>query len=248
MPHSSSAALPSSPQSSARALRGVVEALLGRGFHLDLRVAEPPDWQELLPCIHDMPVLFREDDGVKQAESLRVSAWYPFVELQRKRLGKEIKDLRDAGAASAAAKAVAAAMAAKSHRTPPPQEATGVETFEDDIADLEKALERTSDWSELSRYCSTKVRVVPTGRGSILKFHTVAFAMTEDGAGVDFIRLAYRKSVQVLPGLGNDRGRKERIRLLQRPDVAKYVIALAFRDAFADDGIRLSFENARMGG
>merc|ERR1719273_2637571 len=99
-----------------------------------------------------------------------------------------------------------------------------------------------------------------TRRGNEMQIHVLAFAEREDNTGVDFMRLSYKKSVEVCapetppigtPTLGNsmrhailpwirhvaEECEDQWIRLLQRPDMAKFTIALAFQKALESDGV-----------
>jgi len=136
-------------------------------------------------------------------------------------------------------------------------------------------VERMEDWKDLARYSGESISMASTQCGNEMKIHVLAFAEREDGAGVDFMRLSYNKSVEVRdqcpfitrghpvsialgyvlrtlspslrapsPGVP-ETTREQWIQLLQRPDVAKFTIALAFRRALENDGIRLQFCEAR---
>lgn len=249
----------------------------GKSLQITIPIVKPPGWQEVLPLVHAMPVTF-DEKGVKEAMTVKTSKWGTFVDRQRHQLEKEIKDLRHRIAASAAAKAVAKAMAARSGEEPEPEIGDSEEPMcEDDIAELEQVVERMADWKDLSRYSGKSISMASTCRGNEMKIHVMAFAERDDGTGVDFMRLAYKKSVEVRPNAGvnqgilhqlgqtlraaagflapsgdqsedsSDKGRQQKwVELLQQPDVAKFAIALAFKDALEDDGIRLSFSEARF--
>jgi len=151
---------------------------------------------------------------------------------------------------------------------------------EDDVCELELLVERMEDWKDLARYSGESITMASTQCGNEMKIHVLAFAEREDGAGVDYMRLSYKKSVEVrdkcpiitrahpvslalgytlramLPSLrasspgssaeDQEADREQWIQLLQRPDVAKFTIALAFRRALENDGIQLRFCEARL--
>jgi len=133
-----------------------------------------------------------------------------------------------------------------------------------DIRELEHMVERMEDWKDLSRYSGKSISMASTQRGNEMKIHILAFAEREDSLGVDFMWLDYRKSVEVrtekqrppggilhavwaaLPFLREPRGdleerEKRWVDLLRRPDVAKFAIALAFKNALSSDGVHLEF-------
>merc|ERR1712217_570952 len=132
-----------------------------------------------------------------------------------------------------------------------------VATSEDDITELEQMVARMDDWKDLSAYSGKSISMASTRRGNEMKIHVKAFAEREDGS-VDFMRLSYRKSVEVRGGIswtGSNVSRKSHllgdtlrtilpfgrenngeqpseekyIQLLRHPDLAKYTIAFAYR-------------------
>mmetsp|Transcript_73172 Transcript_73172/g.193045 ORF Transcript_73172/g.193045 Transcript_73172/m.193045 type:complete len:258 (+) Transcript_73172:3-776(+) len=134
---------------------------------------------------------------------------------------------------------------------------------EEDIEELQQIVESMEDWKDLKRYSGKSISMASTQRGNEMKIHVLAFAERDDGGGVDFVRLAYRKSVEVRPGELDVRDRLLQLmpfgksqtstqsqerwqQLLQQPDVAKFTIALVFRNALASDGVHLKFCDQRL--
>eukprot|EP00928_Gymnodinium_smaydae_P008926 TRINITY_DN13295_c0_g1_i1.p1 TRINITY_DN13295_c0_g1~~TRINITY_DN13295_c0_g1_i1.p1 ORF type:complete len:250 (-),score=62.57 TRINITY_DN13295_c0_g1_i1:100-849(-) len=238
-----------------------------------------------------MPVTF-DERGVKETMTVKPSRWSAFVDRQRAKLIKEINDLRaerNARRVAAAEPAEAAAeeepqrrrafAASATHEMERDRsedgdsdavtEAEEEEEVIDDTNDeaeeleLEKMTETMEDWKDLSRYSGKSVSMGTTHRGNEMRIHVVAFAEREDGGGIDFVRLSYRKSVEVRRCPGDQRLSLLRrlvlpfspcsegdssamddarwVHLLRRPDIAKFTIALAFRDALEEDGLHLRF-------
>merc|ERR1712183_590843 len=113
--------------------------------------------------------------------------WSSFVERQKAKLEKEIRQAREA---LQAINAVGTDLGADAGAgAPRPQS-------EEDVAELERTVERMDDWKDLTRYSGKSVSMATARRGNEMKIHVMAFAEREDGAGVDFMRLSYRKSVE----------------------------------------------------
>jgi len=137
-----------------------------------------------------------------------------------------------------------------------------------DIEELVQLVSRMDDWKDLCRYSGKSISMASTKYGNEMKIHVMAFAERDDATGVDFMRVSYKKSVEVqrspifdidsqsgwsstlrmvLPFLWSpthtdaDKAKEQWVQLLQRPDVAKFTIALAFRAALANDGVLLKF-------
>merc|ERR1712106_490938 len=69
--------------------------------------------------------------------------------------------------------------------------------LEDDVVELQGLVERMDDWKDLSRYSGKSISMASTWRGNEMKIHVLAFAEKEDASGVDFVRLSYKKSIEV---------------------------------------------------
>lgn len=238
-------------------------------IHITIPIVIPPGAKEVQPLIDGNAVIF-DERGLKETMTVRLSKWEAFVDRQKAKLEKEIADFREAQARGEVG-------IRTSPRLLRPESAQGSgkmhEMSEDDISELEQLVGRMGDWKDLSRYSGRSVSMASTRQGNEMKIHVVAFAEREDGTGVDFMRLAYKKSVEiretmqpeevkslaysmgrslgqsllsVIPFLRHRGGVTEQMKqrwveLLHRPDVAKFTIALAFRNALENDGIHLQF-------
>jgi len=221
------------------------ERLRCSDLQITIPVVKPPGWQEVQPVVHQMPVTF-DERGVKEAMTVKQQHWPSFVERQRAKLQKEV---------------------AKAKFQTVDDDYDDYEIDEDQVQELEQMISSMEDWKDLTHYCGKSVGMASTRRGNVMKLHVVAFAQRDDGLGIDFMRVCYKKSVEVqdrpadesYPLLGVHRaircilpmviGPEEAHRkveekwlsLLQRPDVAKYAIALAFAGALQLDGVNIQF-------
>eukprot|EP00929_Paragymnodinium_shiwhaense_P032071 TRINITY_DN17850_c0_g2_i3.p1 TRINITY_DN17850_c0_g2~~TRINITY_DN17850_c0_g2_i3.p1 ORF type:complete len:179 (-),score=48.65 TRINITY_DN17850_c0_g2_i3:172-708(-) len=145
-----------------------------------------------------------------------------------------------------------------------PLETDELRTLDEDIAELQRIADSMDDWKDLAKYSGRTISMASTQRGNEMKIHVMAFAEREDGRGVDFVRLSYKKSVSVrrdlsLPGVpvalrsllpacipGSSAKEERWIQLLQQPDIAKFTIALVFRSALANEGIHLQFCDSNL--
>jgi len=236
-------------------------------LQITIPIVRPPGWHEVQPLFDGKAVTF-DERGLKETMTVKASRWSSFVDRQRNKLEREVHEAR--GTLREQAKARSPEVCPDDHH------------LEDDITELEQLIERMDDWKDLSRYSGKSISMASTRRGNEMKIHVVAFAEREDGIGVDFMRLCYRKSVEVrsrpgqaraaapavpsalggsisafggslrsllpfLPWPQDEDARQEQfIQLLQRPDVAKFTIALAFRNALENDGVHFQFCDARL--
>jgi len=232
-------------------------------LQITIPIVKPPCWQEVQPLVDGKGVAF-DERGWKETMTVKPARWSNFVDRQRAKLETHITDLRRA------------AKAAKDEKDDedPWDVCEASATIEDDVAELEQMVERMEDWKDLTRYSGKSISMASTQRGNEMKIHVMAFAEREDGSGVDFMRLSYKKSVEVLPPTtpkskaifdGSQLARTlytllpflapkevssdtwERwAQLMSRPDVAKYTIALAFRRALASDGVHLEICDSKL--
>jgi len=134
------------------------------------------------------------------------------------------------------------------------------------VADLQGLIHSVEDWKDLANYGGRSVSMASTQRGNEMHIHVMAFAERADGRGVEFTRVNYKKVVELRVGANAggaedsahlksrhpfldarelpSEARERCLDLLQRPDIAKYTIALAFQEALAEDGIILEFTEA----
>jgi hypothetical protein len=229
-------------------------------FQIHIPIVKPPGWQEVQPLVHQMPVTF-DERGIKETLTVKTHRWSHFVDRQKARLLREIDEMKRSGGGWDG----------------PEEEDDGDDPLSDgengafpsstrqDVRELEHMVERMEDWKDLSCYSGKSISMASTQRGNEMKIHVLAFAEREDGLGVDFMWLDYRKSAEVrterqrAPGgmlraaravlpflrepLGAAAEERERqwVDLLRRPDVAKFAIALAFKNALSSDGVHLEF-------
>lgn len=235
-------------------------------LQITIPILKPQSWQEIQPLMHRMPVTF-DERGTKETMTVKAGRWNTFVNRQKEKLVAELTVRRRASANADSA------------------EGTGERELgdEEDDSELEKMIENMDDWKDLARYSGKSVSMASTRRGNEMKIHIMAFAERDDGQGVDFTRLWYKKSVEVrrrvpvavsaqvvdgvnsLAGTGralsqsilswvpflsspeaSPEAEERWIQLLQNPDVAKFAIALAFREALEEDGVRLQFCESRL--
>merc|ERR1719265_2317109 len=202
--------------------------------------------------------------------TVKSSRWGSFVDRQLVQLVKEIQEMQNHAAAAAAERAVARAMASKvGESSEKPENST--HHVQEDLTELEHLVDRIADWKDLSLYCGKSISMATTSRGNEMKIFVMAFAEREDGGGIDFMRVSYSKVVEVRPDallpagnmkqIGrsltavmpflapnfskNEEQDQQWVQLMQRPDIAKFIIALAFKDALEDDGIKMSFSEPR---
>lgn len=234
-------------------------------MRITIPIVKPPSWQEVEPVAHRIPMVF-DERGVKETMTVKMSRWENFVDRQKEKLGKEVENMRQQFQQDQESEQ-ANGESHEPEREPPAP-------LEDDISELERMVERMDDWKDLSRYSGKSINMASTRRGNEMKIHIMAFAEKEDGSGVDFMRLSYKKSVEIREGaakqhvrsalgpvsqtlrfllpFAHDDHRAARevedrwVRLLQQPDIAKFTIALAFRSALAQDGVHLNFCEARL--
>merc|ERR1719461_220655 len=88
----------------------------------------------------------------------------------------------------------------------------------EDIGELEQMVDRMEDWKDLTRYAGKSIGMASTRRGNEMQIHVMAFAEREDSTGVDFMRLSYKKSVEVCanetPPIGTPTGNSVRHSIL----------------------------------
>eukprot|EP00927_Polykrikos_kofoidii_P025651 TRINITY_DN23004_c0_g1_i1.p1 TRINITY_DN23004_c0_g1~~TRINITY_DN23004_c0_g1_i1.p1 ORF type:complete len:611 (-),score=90.60 TRINITY_DN23004_c0_g1_i1:100-1932(-) len=247
-------------------------------LQITIPIVKPPGWREVQPYVHRMPVMF-DERGVKETMIVKMGRWGAFVDRQRAKLQKDIEEAKAKVAGEAAAAADAEAHASTANVAGCGDAGAGAAcsasrqlNSEEDVAELQRMIDSMDDWKDLTRYSGKSIGMASTRRGNEMKIHILAFAEREDGEGVDFMRLSYRKSIEVRPvsarRVGGDgaslaqvarslfpffspparspEAEEECARLLQCPDVAKFTIALAFREALEDDGIRLNFSEAKF--
>jgi hypothetical protein len=240
-------------------------------FRITVPVVVPAGWQELQPILDGKAVAF-DERGVKETMLVKSSRWGNFVDRQKARLEKEIQAARLARQRCLARQGSQNLDSEDGSRTFALAEVEEhnelSDVYGEDIGELEQMVDRMEDWKDLSRYAGKSIGMASTRRGNEMQIHVMAFAEREDSTGVDFMRLSYKKSVEVCanetPPIGTPIGNKVRhailpwiahvaedqdeqwVRLLQRPDMAKFTIALAFRKALESDGIHLKFCEAGL--
>ncbi|CAK0790123.1 unnamed protein product [Prorocentrum cordatum] len=245
-------------------------------FQIHIPIVKPPGWQEVQPLVHQMPVTF-DERGIKESLTVKTHRWGIFVDRQKARLLREIDEMKMSGSWDDPEEEEEEDDGDSSFSADDngmfPSSPRGAQQSRDpdgcgrsrpsrrqDIRELEHMVERMEDWKDLSRYSGKSISMASTQRGNEMKIHILAFAEREDGLGVDFMWLDYRKSVEVrsekqrppggvlhavwaaLPFLREPRGdpearEKRWVDLLRRPDVAKFAIALAFK-SFCDGSLR----------
>jgi hypothetical protein len=237
-------------------------------LQIRIPIVKPPGWEEVQPLVHQMPVTF-DERGIKETMTVKSHRWSQFVDSQRAKLRRELEELRlrqeqldeeDPDAVDEDGDSFPDG----SWQTPEQEE----HTHREDVRELEQMVERMEDWKDLCRYSGKSISMASTRRGNEMKIHVLAFAEREDGAGVDFMRMDYRKSVEVQKQMGSSGGviqtlrailpfvreprmdpdarEKQWVDLLRRPDVAKFAIALAFRNALESDGVVLEIHDGAI--
>jgi len=225
------------------------ESSIFESLRINIPVVRPHCWSEVRPIVECGVVAFDESDW-KEIMTVRYSRWASFVDRQREGIERELGDLRRGSGGSG--------------------DSTS-SSIEDGTTDLERLLASMGDWKDVSRFSGRSVSMASTQRGSEMRLHVVAFVERADESGIDFMRISYRKMVEVprradfaaerrdvsadhsplsggQPGLicmGDPWGHK--VQLLRRPDVARFAIALAFREALARDGLHLDICDAPAG-
>jgi len=225
------------------------------GLSITIPIIRPPGWDEIDRLLQKMPLAF-DERGAREAMTVRLESWGSFVDRQKSKLEGELND--------AVQNELAELMG-------------GTESRGEDVAELKAMLECMEDWKDLTRFSGKSMSMASTRRGQYMKIHVVAFAEREDKTGIDFMRLSYRKSVELcrptrtgthrrgtswsrpLGGLldtvlghagyykpGERYNEGQWLELIRRPDVAKYVIALAFEKALEADGVRLEFVSPKL--
>jgi len=215
--------------------------------HITVPILRPMTWQDVEPFLKNRALTF-DERGIKETMTVEADRWSMFVERQRKRLRQEL-------------------VSARRHRHRDALLARG-NVMEDDLVELEMLLERMEDWKDLRRYAGKSIGMAAARCGAEMHLLVLAFEQRADCAGIDFVRLAYRKSVEVrnqqpllagrpssaawalinamipclmAPASITEKQLEQWVELLQRPDVAKFVIALFFRSALASDGVHFEF-------
>jgi len=243
-------------------------------LRITIPIVKPSCWKDVQPLVDGKAVTF-DERGWKETMTVRPHRWSSFVNRQKAKLEQDILELRQAASIQRSTGCNSDPWEEQDWQNgcASPTTTACAEASEDDIAELEEIVERMEDWKDLSRYSGKSISMASTHRGNEMKIHVLAFAEREDGGGVDFMRLSYKKSVEVrhqsnfLPPVGNRftplgrtlcnllpsafQGSREeimeqRVRLLQRPDVAKFTIAMAFRNALASDGVHLQICDAPL--
>jgi len=225
-----------------------------------IQIVKPPSWHEVQSIAHRMPVVF-DERGVKETMTVKMNRWDGFVDRQKEKLDNEVREMQAARAHDL--ERDDCDLEEPESEQPP---------LEDDVIELQSLIERMGDWKDLSRYSGKSISMASTWRGNEMKIHVMGFAEKDDGSGVDFMRLSYKKSIEVrkinaaegsgpslesvLSSCSDVRARADEsttkaveahwIGLLKQPDIAKFAIALAFRDALERDGVHLEFCDARL--
>lgn len=228
-------------------------------LQIEIPIVKPPSWSKVMPLVEGCAMTF-DERGVKETMTVRTSRWSDFVDRQKTKLELEIQDVRS----------LIARRAEEGNLSDWDREGavSMADQDEEDIEELVQLVSRMDDWKDLCRYSGKSISMASTKYGNEMKIHVMAFAERDDATGVDFMRVSYKKSVEVqrspmfdvgnqsgwsstlrmvLPFLWSpthtdaDKAKEQWVQLLQRPDVAKFTIALAFRAALANDGVFLKF-------
>jgi len=230
---------------------------------IEIPVVKPMSWSNVE--VEGSAVTF-DERGVKETMTVRSDRWSDFVDRQKRKIEKEIQEAKDRSNKRLSQEVDAENADQDVARG---SSLVACDSEQDDIEELVQLVERMDDWKDLSRYSGKSISMASTKRGNEMKINVMAFAEREDGGGIDFTRICYKKSVEVdtsvyldrssnpgargfqttlgfvlpLLGMGNpqESSMERSMRLLQRPDVAKFAIALAFRNALANDGVYLKF-------
>jgi len=200
-------------------------------------IVRPACWKDLQHVTAGRVLTF-DERGWKDVMTVHGGAWANFVERQRAKLDKEISDMK--------------------------RGVNGDVHVSEELSELQTLLESMADWKDLTRFSGKSITMATTLKGNEMKIHVFAFAKREDSNDIDFMRLCYKKSAEVSrarlldessrnPALAvalhsmmpspssHDEAVDNCLRLLQRPDIAKYVIALAFQGALQSEGVHLHF-------
>eukprot|EP00929_Paragymnodinium_shiwhaense_P032070 TRINITY_DN17850_c0_g2_i2.p1 TRINITY_DN17850_c0_g2~~TRINITY_DN17850_c0_g2_i2.p1 ORF type:complete len:611 (-),score=121.95 TRINITY_DN17850_c0_g2_i2:172-1950(-) len=268
--------VPSAPHALMDAERQKNDALAD--MNVTIPILKPPGWQEVQALAHRMPVTF-DERGTKEMMTVKPRRWDDFVDKQKAKLLKEIDELlaeraelagQDQQMSESSKERAECAedsdddCSDSSGAEDDPLETDELRTLDEDIAELQRIADSMDDWKDLAKYSGRTISMASTQRGNEMKIHVMAFAEREDGRGVDFVRLSYKKSVSVrrdlsLPGVpvalrsllpacipGSSAKEERWIQLLQQPDIAKFTIALVFRSALANEGIHLQFCDSNL--
>jgi len=202
-----------------------------------LPIVRPACWKELQHIMEGRALHF-DERGWKEVMTVHGSAWASFVERQRAKLEKEVLDMKQGA-----------------------NDDVGVT---EEVSELETLLESMADWKDLMRFSGKSITMATTSKGNEMKIHVFAFAQRKDSSDIDFMRLCYKKSAEVcharlldacsrnpvlahalhgmVPASASQAEAVDNcVRLLQRPDIAKYAIALAFQGALQSEGVHLHF-------
>lgn len=216
-------------------------------------------------CGGRLPALVTFDErGLREAMTVKRDRWESFVERQKEQLANDIQRMRERRRQRSSRSEVTCSNSSGSSSDGSnglPDGAMGKP--KEDLAELEQMLRRMEVWKDLGQYAGKTIDMACTERGSELRLHVVAFSERQDGTGVDFVRLSYKKSLEVrrrgdpdkrpagcwlpkplgdlLPLSCSRLGSAEEhyVHLFRRPDVAKFAIAVTFREALAQDGVHL---------
>jgi hypothetical protein len=192
------------------------------GVFEDLRITvpivKPPRWTEVERHLQHIPVHF-DERGLKETMTVKPHRWNAFVMRQRAKLQAKLQNAIASG-----------------------------KVKDDDVRELQSIVDRMVDWQDLAKYSGKNISMSSTRQGNEMRIHVMAFAERDDGQGVDFMRLEYKKSVDVVTGDAETAKTVESrwIQLMQQPDIAKFTIALAFRQALETEGIDLEFCDAEV--
>lgn len=251
-------------QGAERALSENVQRNTFTDLRIEIPIVRPPGWSKVMPLVEEQAVTF-DERGVKETMTVKSARWSDFVDRQKNKLEAEIAEVR-----KLAAKRAEECSLSDWDREGAGSCAAATDWEEDDIEELVKLVGRIDDWKDLCRYSGKSISMASTKYGNEMKIHVMAFAERDDGTGVDFMRVSYKKSVEVqrfptyehsswsgtlrmvlpflrpLPHTDVDKAKEHWVQLLQRPDMAKFTIALAFRAALESDGVLLKFCKARF--
>lgn len=222
-----------------------------------IAIVKPACWNDVQAIIASKAVTF-DERGWKEAMTVRSSAWSSFVDRQRVKLQREIQEIKQ--------RASSPSIQTTSSASPALSSVSAGGSAE--VSELEGLVESMEDWKEMTRYSGKSISMASTIQGSDMHIHVLAFGLREDGASIDFVRLSCTKSVEVCQTslleeasqnteleqalrnlLPSSSGGKDVLkeaamacmRLLQRPDVAKYAISSAFCESLENDGVHLHF-------
>jgi len=139
---------------------------------VSIPIVKPSGWEQFRRIVNQIPVSF-DERGTKESMTVKADKWIGFVDRQKANLENELHLLEQASVGL----------------TP--------SCDDDDVKELRWMLQRMDDWKDLSHYCGKNISMASTKRGNEMKIHVMAFSECKDGLSVDFVRLSYRKSVEV---------------------------------------------------